>query len=319
MANALGAKPFVPRSAEVVIEAEEDIDEGEEEGDRDAERDLEASSIDGEREESPSVDAENGEVSSDGESDQDGSESATDDVVNSEDGVCSSGEESSSSGSDVDDEDDFEVTPPRHAQTEEEDEFEKELAAFMSAEVTSAKQSFTGHTTLDRMAIPIGLMAKHRGMERVSAAEAAVLSPPPSTGVPGQPEFQSSMGGEAVEASVPDQCSTVAFKMLVRRGGKSQMRELAVPSASTLAVAQKESESVGAAAHEEQKRLVLESSTIQNGDTAADMDGLAEGDGGDLIYGVGSSNKRKEQTISERRAQDEAAVLNSLFRTRRRR
>lgn len=207
---------------------------------------------------------------------------------------------SSSESSDVsdDEDDDCVVTNIPQVKTEEEDEFEKELAAFTSAEVSSARKSFTGHSTLDRMAIPIGLMAKHQEVERAAAVDAASSHEMSGQSGPYQP--------------VRSKDHTVAFKMLVRRGGKSQIKELAVPAASSLAVATKESQSVGAAAHEELKRLVLESNAVVNGGEES-----AEGNGeDDLVFDAVASSKQKERSISEQRAADEQALLSTLFKAK---
>jgi regulator of nonsense transcripts 2 len=194
------------------------------------------------------------------------------------------------------------------ARIEEEIEFEKELAAFMAGEVQSAKQSFTGHRTLDRMAIPIGLMAKRQEEDRQAAVYAAACGS--SIGCVENAGVHSSRNAPRSAAPVADHDSTVAFKVLVRRGGKSQVRDLDVPSESLLAVKNKESESQGVIAQEEMKRLVLESSTVMNG---GEDD---HADDGDYTYNAHTASKQKVRSISEQRAADETAVLRSLFRSK---
>lgn len=206
---------------------------------------------------------------------------------------------------DDDDDDEFAFPVASKAKTEQEDEFEKELAAFTATEVQSAKRSFTGHSALDRMAIPIGLMAKRQESDRASALATAF-----SNHGAFAPEDNDSIidGKNRKSRGVSKEKATVPFKFLVRRGGKSQIRDLHVPSKSSLAVAAKQSETKGAAAHAELKRLVLESNAVLDSDEDDEMN---ENDiWQDSVYG----SRERERNISEQRAADERALLMSLFR-----
>lgn len=232
---------------------------------------------------------------------------SADDFDQFEDG-SSSDEDTRESMSDSEGDDNYLIPSTRQVRTEEEDEFDRELAALTAAEAQSAKASFTGHTALDRLAIPIGLMSKHDRSKRSSDT-----MDPATTGANDVVEETKTNSSETLDAS--ERLSkkrnpadrTMAFKMLVRRGGKSQLRDLEVPSGSSIAVAAQESSSQHERNHAEVKRLVLESNAVVN---AEEEDAEDESIGLDAM----AANKEKVRTINEQRAEDEHALLRTVYR-----
>ncbi len=198
------------------------------------------------------------------------------------------------------DDDDVEViVEKKRLKTEEEEMFEKELAAFTAASVQAARETPSRMATLNRMAIPMGLMAQKLAEERAAAAEAKKNGIDLSQNLPGGK-------GKKKGPTEPQ----VGFKFLVRKGGKSQIQDLAVPASSSLAVAARESESAGAAVQEEKKRLVLESSIVVNGDEEDTLEQF-------VPLRTQQDAKAKEQSIKEQREADEQFIL--MFRQKPRR
>lgn len=184
--------------------------------------------------------------------------------------------------------------------TEEEEMFEKELAAFTALAVQNARESPSRVPTLNRMAIPMGLMAQKLAQDRAAAAaRAADLS---------DENMRNDLWAKKKRANEV----RVGFKFLVRKGGKSQIQDLAVPASSSLAVAARESESAGAAVQEEKKRLVLESSIVVNGDDDDSLDHF-------VPLRTQQDARAKEQSIKEQRSADEMALLSTLFKHKPRR
>lgn len=231
--------------------------------------------------------------------------------VGSEDGSMQSDfeddddSENSGDDEDEDDEDEDEIVPKKMPKSEEEEMFERELAAFTAAERQTARESTSRVQTVNRMAIPMGLMAQKRAEERAAAAAAE------QNGEGGDSSARSTEGkGGRKKIRVME--PRVEFKFLVRKGGKSAIQDLSVPVTSSLAVAARESESLGAAAQEEKKRLVLASSIVVNGD---DDEGLEQF----VPLRTQQDAKAKEQSIKEQRTADEAALLATLFSGRKKR
>jgi len=123
--------------------------------------------------------------------------------------------------------------------TEEEEELDRELAQ-MTAEFMSVSKPSKPINALDRMAMPLGVMGRGIGSSSALGEEEGGLS-------------------KSKSAS-----ETVAFAVLLRRGGKNQTKELAVPAESAIATAAKESRSTERAEQLELKRLVLSSNTVMN-------------------------------------------------------
>lgn len=205
-------------------------------------------------------------------------------------------------GDDDDDDEEDEVVlgvSRSRPKTDEEDAFAKELAAFTAEAVQTARASSSRITRLDRMAIPMSLMTKKLEEERAAAAAQAVNE-----------VDDESLSDELVEegpqrAGLTDH-SAVEFKVLLRKGGKSQLQDLQVPASSSLAVAAKESESADAARHEETKRLVLGSSIVQNEDNYDFED--------DDPMHVEQSVRAKAENIRQQRSADERELLATLYR-----
>ncbi|CAN8061286.1 unnamed protein product [Agarophyton chilense] len=191
--------------------------------------------------------------------------------------------------------------------TEEEDAFAKELAAFTAAAVQSARSSTSRITKFDRMAIPMALMTQKMEEEKAAAAAAAA-----EAANSGNQEYTSD---DEDEGEARHRCdrnkNSVEFKMLVRKGGKSQLHGLKVPASSSLAVAAKESETADAARSEETKRLVLGSSIVLN-DDSDDLDD-------EVPLRFQQDVRDKEKSIRQQRVDDERELLSTLFRTRPRR
>lgn len=193
--------------------------------------------------------------------------------------------------------------------TEEEDAFAKELAAFTAAAVQSARASNSRVRKFDRMAIPMALMTQKMEEEKAAAAAAAA-------GAANTANHENSSAEDDDEISrVKKKASrrreSVEFKMLVRKGGKSQLQGLQVPASSTLAVKAKESETAGAARSEETKRLVLGSTIVLNDDS----DDLDE----EVPLRFQQDAREKEKSIRQQRVDDEQELLSTLFKARPRR
>ncbi|KAI0557782.1 Up-frameshift suppressor 2 [Gracilaria domingensis] len=218
-----------------------------------------------------------------------------------------SGEDEGNDSEESDDEDiSFRRQRPR---TEEEDAFAKELAAFTAAAVQSARTSTSRITKFDRMAIPMALMTQKMEEEKAAAAAAAA-----EAANSGNQEFTSDDDDEGTTKSKhgrSQQKKSVEFKMLVRKGGKSQLHGLKVPASSSLAVAAKESETADAARSAETKRLVLGSTTVLN-DDSDDLDD-------EVPLRFQQDVRDKEKSIRQQRVDDERELLSTLFRTRPRR
>lgn len=184
--------------------------------------------------------------------------------------------------------------------TEEEDAFAKELAAFTASNVQSARASSSRVTKFDRMAIPMSLMTKK--MEQERAAAAAKLDDDSDS----SDNDNEDNGLRRKKRGTP--IPSVEFKMLVRKGGKSQLQDLQVPASSSLAVAAKENETADAARHEETKRLVLGSSIVLN----HDEDDLDE----EVPLRTQQNVRAKEESIRQQRSADEMELLSTLNRPR---
>lgn len=245
-----------------------------------------------------------------------------DDLVDAEsDSVDGYGEEASTSDDDEVDEDDLVVElANRRPRTGEEQAFEKELAAFTASAVQSARESSSRVTKLDRMTIPMSLMTKKMESDRAAAAAAAATA---ASGTDATFDDECDTGSNSSEEErryrerrarkpASGMQNAVGFKMLVRKGGKSQMHDLAVPSTSSLAVAAKQSESADAARHEEVKRLVLGSSAVINGDEEEENLDHA------VPLRTQQDARAKDQSIKEQRSADELALLSTLCKPRRR-
>ncbi|CDF38846.1 unnamed protein product [Chondrus crispus] len=210
---------------------------------------------------------------------------------------------------DVDDEDDeddssVEVQVER-PKTEEEDAFAKELAAFTADAVQTARATSSRITKFDRMAIPMSLMAKKMEEERAARAAAAANLHLNSE----SDDSDDRMGNSSLtkmKRRSPSQ--SVGFKVLVRKGGKSQLQDLEVPASSSLAVAAKENETADAARHEETKRLVLGSSIVLNHDEE-DLDE-------EVPLRTQQNVRAKEESIRLQRSADEMALLSAVYHHR---
>eukprot|EP00178_Gracilaria_changii_P009646 TRINITY_DN280_c0_g1_i1.p1 TRINITY_DN280_c0_g1~~TRINITY_DN280_c0_g1_i1.p1 ORF type:complete len:1434 (-),score=266.93 TRINITY_DN280_c0_g1_i1:7557-11858(-) len=212
-------------------------------------------------------------------------------------------------GSDSDESDEDDMAYRRRPRTEEEDAFAKELAAFTAAAVQSARSSTSRITKFDRMAIPMALMTQKMEEEKAAAAAAAAEAANSAN-----QEYTSEDEDEAGTSSKhrrERQKKSVEFKMLIRKGGKSQLHGLQVPATSSLAVAAKESETADAARSEETKRLVLGSTTVLN-DDSDDLDD-------EVPLRFQQDVRDKEKSIQQQRLDDERELLSTLFRTRPRR
>lgn len=230
-----------------------------------------------------------------GVSDEDGLDS--DDDLDDEDD-----DEDDEDDEDEEDEDECILEKKQGPKTGEEEAFERELEQFTAAAVLSARESPSRVATLNRMAIPMGLMAQKMAADRAAAAEAA-LNPeshpkPPS--------------GRYERKRKSEEAPRVGFKFLVRKGGKSQIQDLAVPATSSLAVAAKESENAEIMEQMEKKRLVLESSIVVNGDDEDCLDRV-------VPLRTQQDARAKEQSIKEQRSADEMALLSTLFKPKPRR
>ena len=189
--------------------------------------------------------------------------------------------------------------------TEEEDAFAKELAAFTAAAVQSARASSSRGTRLDRMAIPMSLMTQKLEEEKAAAAAQAANAVHKTT-----PYDQSTSTWPVFKKRRAKE-ESVEFKMLFRRGGKSQLQGLQVPASSSLAVAAKESEFADAVRHEETKRLVLESSIYLN-DDSDDLDD-------EVQLQAQQHAKERQESIRQQRSADEMELLSTLYRVKPRR
>lgn len=206
---------------------------------------------------------------------------------------------------DDDDDDDSSVeVQVERPKTEEEDAFAKEVAAFTAAAVQSARASSSRVTKFDRMAIPMSLMTKKMEEERAAAAAAAAARIDHDS----DSSTNDDLTANSKRKKRGTQVQAVEFKMLVRKGGKSQLQDLKVPASSSLAVAAKESETADAARHEETKRLVLGSSIVLNDDD----DDLDE----EVPLRTQQSVRAKEESIRQQRSADEMELLSTLYRSR---
>lgn len=223
---------------------------------------------------------------------------------NTEEQIENDGNEAPDDDEDEDDEDDVILDMQRHRpRTGDEEAFAKELAAFTAAAVHSARASSSRITKFDRMAIPMSLMTQKLEEERAAAAAQAASSV-------NDLSSEEENGSPQAKRHILDKRS-VEFKMLVRKGGKSQLQGLQVPASSSLAVAAKESESADAARHEETKRLVLGSSIVLNDDS--------DGSGDDAPLTAQQHARDKEESIRQQRNADERELLATLFRSKPRR
>ena len=173
----------------------------------------------------------------------------------------------------------------RGARNEEEEAFARELASMTASAVQTAKATVRV-TKLDRMTIPMSLMVQKLEEDRAAAAMKAARS------VGGEDEGNVNWAGD------------VQFKLLVRKGGKSQLQGIAVPATSSLAVAARESESANAQRHEETKRLILGSSTLLSDDDGED----------DMQVSAIQHARQKQENIRMQRDADERELLCSVFR-----
>lgn len=216
------------------------------------------------------------------------------------------GDEDDMDEDDIDDEDDIilEARPSR-PRTEEEEAFAKELAAFTAEAVHDARESMPRITKLDRMTIPMSLMSKRLEEERAAAAAQVVNA------MEGSESSEDDHNGEKRSRKHGENMKTVDFKMLLRKGGKSQLQDLKVPAKSSLAVAAKENESADAKRHEETKRLVLESSVLQDEDV---FDFESE-----VPFQVEQNARAKEESIRRQRSADEMELISTLYRPKQRR
>lgn len=210
---------------------------------------------------------------------------------------------------DDDDDDSCLDLPVQRPKTEEEDAFAKELAAFTKSAVQSAKASSSRVTKFDRMAIPMALMTKKMEQERAAAAAASVHAGSSQSDWSGDEQVPDNKRRKRSKCNSNE--NTVGFKVLVRKGGKSQLQDLQVPASSSLALAAKENETADAARHEETKRLVLGSTTVLN----HDEDDLDE----DVPLRTQQNIRDKEESIRQQRSEDERELLSTLYRNKPRR
>lgn len=196
---------------------------------------------------------------------------------------------------DEDDESDVELTnvPVKVVRTEEEEEFDRELASVQKEAANEAWLQAKGTSaSVNRMALPLRLFT---GTGSSAAA----------TGVPGA-------SGEppAVDTVDVNGVASVKLKLLVRKGGKSHSKELAVPAESSLAAAARDGDVAGRAEQLEVKRLVLGSAAVMSPDSDDDRD-----DGG---YGAGGGGRGSRGRRSERPQQyDERYLLTGMFKFKR--
>lgn len=266
------------------------------------------------------LDEEVGENQRDGEehdATEEGDGAGEDDIVDADDDMEDDDEEDDEENDEDEDEDDEDEDEDydddvsldmdlQRPKTEEEDAFSKELAAFTAAAVQNARGSSSRVTKFDRMAIPMSLMTQKMEEERAAAAAQAAIA---VNGMVSSDDED--MGGIVIKKKRRPVMKSVEFKMLVRKGGKSQLQGLQVPASSSLAVAAKESETADAARHEETKRLVLGSSVVLNDDS----DDLED----DAPLRVQQNAREKEESIRQQRSADEMELLATLYRSKPRR
>lgn len=202
------------------------------------------------------------------------------------------------------------------ARMEEEEAFAKELAAFTAEEVQNARASSARVARLDRMVIPMSLMSKRLEEERAAEAALAVNGSCDSDEWSYDDHDDDEGGGgdtgrDRRRKRVKEDPDAVEFKVLMRKGGKSQLTGLKVPATSSIAVAAKESETADIARHEETKRLVLGSSVVQN-EEYDDFDD-------EIPMQVEIHAREKEESIRQQRITDEHELLATLYRNRPRR
>lgn len=218
------------------------------------------------------------------------------------------GDEDDMDEDDIDDEEEDDIileARPSRPRTEEEEAFAKELAAFTAEAVHDARESMPRITKLDRMTIPMSLMSKRLEEERAAAAAQVVNA------MEGSESSEYDHNGEQRSKKHGENVKTVDFKMLLRKGGKSQLQDLKVPAKSSLAVAAKENESADAKRHEETKRLVLESSVLHDED-AFDFES-------EVPFHVEQNARAKEESIRRQRSADEMELISTLYRPKQRR
>ncbi|OSX75630.1 hypothetical protein BU14_0229s0018 [Porphyra umbilicalis] len=198
---------------------------------------------------------------------------------------------------DEDDDEDVELTnvPQKVVRTEEEEEFDRELAAVQKEATNEAWQQAKGSSaSVNRMSLPLRLFA---GSGTGGAAAAAAAA--------------SDSGGDGSgDAPPPDTVdvngvASVKLKLLVRKGGKSQSKEIAVPAASSLASAARDGDVAGRAEQLEVKRLVLGSAAVMSPDSDEERD-----DGGYGGRGGGGRNRRPERP----QQYDERYLLTGMFK-----
>jgi len=107
---------------------------------------------------------------------------------------------------------------------------------------------------------------------------------------------------------------TVPFRVLVRRGAKSQARELAVPKQSSLAMAAEESGENERAVQLEMKRLVLTSKTLNNSEDDRGYDSI----GIPMAVALSDNSANSEPTThmerQNKKREQEAILLSALFK-----
>ncbi len=271
------------------------------EGSLNASRSGDISDLSGEELDDENSSASDGDMSDDYDEDDDERTSAAnefeldggseDEALDSDDELDADEDDDEDEDDDDDDDDDVILEKSQGPKTGEEEAFERELSAFTAAAVQTARESPSRTPTLNRMAIPMGLMAQKIAADRAAAAAAALNSSGKS---PGSRSEKKKRSKEV----------RVDFKFLVRKGGKNQIQiqDLAIPATSSLAVAARESENAEAAEQAEKKRLVLESSIVVNGDDEDSLDRV-------VPLRTQQDARAKEQSIKEQRSADESFIL----------
>lgn len=220
--------------------------------------------------------------------DEDGEEGDTDEEDDDDD----DDDEDDDDDDDDDDESDVELTnvPVKVVRTEEEEEFDRELAAVQKEATNEAWLQAKGTSaSVNRMALPLRLFAGTGSSSAAAGVPGASGEPPP------------------VDTVDVNGVASVKLKLLVRKGGKSHSKELAVPAESSLAAAARDGDVAGRAEQLEVKRLVLGSAAVMSPDSDDDRD-----DGG---YGGGGGGRGSRGRRAERPPQyDERYLLTGMFK-----
>ncbi|KAA8499699.1 Regulator of nonsense transcripts UPF2 [Porphyridium purpureum] len=177
-----------------------------------------------------------------------------DDDVDSEDSISEGKDEDEGKDDNMEDEDEEELvyaTEKFEISAEGQEQFDRELAAYLQENISAARQAKSS-VSVQRMSVPLYGLGRKRefGSGSTQTTDTAHALPSPSATNPA-----------SNDDAQPD---TIPFRMLVRKGAKSQAKELAIPRNSSLATSVLESDAHERAAQLEMKRLVLSSKTLNS-------------------------------------------------------